>query len=225
MERILIVEDEKNIAELLEYNLINNNYDVDIAYDGEEAWNLYLSETYELILLDLMLPKINGIELCQKIRDIDIDIPIIMLTAKSSELDKIKGLNIGADDYITKPFSVKELLARINVIFRRVKKKDKLIKTIGDLVINFDSYILYKDSKEIDLTLKEFELLRLLVESYGEVVKRDTILEKVWGYNFVGETRTVDVHIRNLRAKIEDDPSKPQYIKTVRGVGYIMGMM
>lgn len=226
MKNILIVEDEKNIAELLTYNLEKEKYRVDWGEDGNRGWNLFESKRYDLIILDLMLPKLSGLDLCTKIRKLDGDVPIIMLTAKSTEEDKVRGLNIGADDYITKPFSIVELLARINVIFRRLDRENrKKSRTLGRLTIDFDSYLVFKDDKEVDLTLKEFELLRLLLEHEGEVLSRDRILEEVWGYDFTGETRTVDVHIRTLRTKIELDPREPEYIKTVRGVGYRFGMV
>lgn len=225
MKHILIVEDEKNIIELLKYNLENNNYTVDYATDGREGLELFTENKYDLILLDLMIPKINGLDLCKKIRSVDSQIPIIMLTAKSTENDKVKGLNIGADDYITKPFSVNELLARINVLFRRSNNKDTKTKQYGNLYFDFDNYIVYKNEEEVDLTLKEFDLLRLLIKNNGKPTSREEILEKVWGYEFIGETRTVDVHIRNIRSKIEADDKNPEYIKTVRGIGYRFGMI
>lgn len=225
MKHILIVEDEKNIIELLKYNLENNNYTTDYATDGREGLELFTENKYDLILLDLMIPKINGLDLCKKIRSVDSQIPIIMLTAKSTENDKVKGLNIGADDYITKPFSVNELLARINVLFRRSNNKDTKTKQYGNLYFDFDNYIVYKNEEEVDLTLKEFDLLRLLIKNNGKPTSREEILEKVWGYEFIGETRTVDVHIRNIRSKIEADDKNPEYIKTVRGIGYRFGMI
>lgn len=225
MEKILIVEDEKNIVELLKYNLEKNDYSTDYAYDGEEGLNLFKNNKYDLILLDLMLPKITGLELCEKMKEINSEIPIIMLTAKSRETDKIEGLNIGADDYITKPFSINEVLARINALLRRVNRKNKNNKEIyGELEIDYKKYEVKIRDHIIELTLKEFELLKLLIDNKENPVSRDEILEKVWGYKFVGETRTVDVHIRNLRSKIEKDDSNPEYIKTVRGIGYKFGI-
>lgn len=225
MEKILIVEDEKNIVELLKYNLEKNDYSTDYAYDGEEGLNLFKNNKYDLILLDLMLPKITGLELCEKMKEINSEIPIIMLTAKSRETDKIEGLNIGADDYITKPFSINEVLARINALLRRVNRKNKNNKEIyGELEIDYKKYEVKIRDNIIELTLKEFELLKLLIDNKENPVSRDEILEKVWGYKFVGETRTVDVHIRNLRSKIEEDDSNPEYIKTVRGIGYKFGI-
>lgn len=226
MKKILIIEDEKNIVELLKYNLEKNNYSTDYAYDGREGLRLFEKNKYDLILLDLMLPEISGLELCKLMKKEDENIPIIMLTAKSRESDKIDGLNLGADDYITKPFSVKELLARINALFRRIDIKDrKDIENYGNIRINYDKYEVRKNEEVVDLTLKEFELLKLLIENKGNPVSRDEILETVWGYKFIGETRTVDVYIRNLRSKIERDDSNPEYIKTVRGIGYRFGML
>ncbi len=221
MDRILIVEDEKNIVELIKHNLEKNNYIAEYAYDGLEALELFNKKHFDLVLLDLMLPKLDGLELCEKMKNIDETIPIIILTAKGHESDKIKGLNLGADDYITKPFSIKELMARINALLRRVKRIDKKdFLRFKNISIDFLKYEVKKDNEIINLTLKEFELLKLLVENNGKPVSRDTILKEIWGYNFIGETRTVDVHIRNLRSKIEIDDNNPEYIQTVRGIGY-----
>lgn len=222
MKHILIVEDEKNIVELLKYNLESRGYKVSYSYDGCNGLKLFNENKYDLILLDLMLPYIDGIELCKRIRQVDLEIPIIILTAKSSETDKILGLNKGADDYITKPFSIKELIARIEAILRRTGSKSSKLK-IADLYIDFDKHLVCKNEKELDLTLKEFNLLKLLISREGNPLTREEILEEVWGYEFIGETRTVDVHIRNLRAKIETDDKKPAYIITVRGIGYKFG--
>lgn len=226
--KILVVDDEHSIVELLKYNLENSGYEVKEAYDGEEALNMVSQERFDLIILDLMLPKIDGIEVCKRLKEEYFHIPIIMLTAKSSEADKVLGLNIGADDYITKPFSVKELIARVNALLRRIgemeKQNDREIINIGKLKIDLERHEVEKNGKLLDLTLKEFELLRILVENKGKVLSRNILLDRVWGYDFYGETRTVDVHIRNLRKKIEDDDKNPQYIETVRGVGYRIGL-
>lgn len=226
--KILVVDDEHSIVELLKYNLENSGYEVKEAYDGEEALNMVSQERFDLIILDLMLPKIDGIEVCKRLKEEYFHIPIIMLTAKSSEADKVLGLNIGADDYITKPFSVKELIARVNALLRRIgemeKQNDREIINIGKLKIDLERHEVEKNGKLLDLTLKEFELLKILVENKGKVLSRNVLLDRVWGYDFYGETRTVDVHIRNLRKKIEDDDKNPQYIETVRGVGYRIGL-
>lgn len=226
--KILVVDDEHSIVELLKYNLENSGYEVKEAYDGEEALNMVSQERFDLIILDLMLPKIDGIEVCKRLKEEYFHIPIIMLTAKSSEADKVLGLNIGADDYITKPFSVKELIARVNALLRLIgemeKQNDREIINIGKLKIDLERHEVEKNGKLLDLTLKEFELLRILVENKGKVLSRNILLDRVWGYDFYGETRTVDVHIRNLRKKIEDDDKNPQYIETVRGVGYRIGL-
>ncbi len=224
--KILVVDDEKHIVELLKYNLENNKYIVSVAYDGLEALEKIKKEKFDLILLDLMLPKIHGIDLCKKLKNNKetSNVPIIMLTAKSSEMDKVTGLEIGADDYITKPFSVREVLARVKAVLRRSKadtKKnpDKIIK-IDKITIDLESYEVTKDNQVVDLTHKEFLLLKILAENRGKVLSRNVLLDMVWGYDYFGETRTVDVHIRNLRKKIEDDDKNPKYIETVRGVGY-----
>ncbi|NLV76280.1 MAG: response regulator transcription factor [Tissierellia bacterium] len=226
--KILVVDDEHSIVELLKYNLENSGYEVKEAYDGEEALNMVSQERFDLIILDLMLPKIDGIEVCKRLKEEYFHIPIIMLTAKSSEADKVLGLNIGADDYITKPFSVKELIARVNALLRLIgemeKQNDREIINIGKLKIDLERHEVEKNGKLLDLTLKEFELLKILVENKGKVLSRNVLLDRVWGYDFYGETRTVDVHIRNLRKKIEDDDKNPQYIETVRGVGYRIGL-
>lgn len=224
--KILVVDDEEHIVELLQYNLEKNNYVVRVAYDGLEALEKIEQERFDLILLDLMLPKVHGIDVCKKLKNNEetAKIPIIMLTAKSSEMDKVTGLEIGADDYITKPFSVKEVLARIKAVLRRsrsVTGKDlRKVIEIDNIKIDFESYEVIKNNKIIDLTHKEFSLLKILVENRGKVLSRNTLLDMVWGYDYFGETRTVDVHIRNLRKKIEDDDRNPKFIETVRGVGY-----
>ncbi len=223
--KILVVDDEEHIVELLKFNLENNGYDVLTAYDGNEALRKTKEKLPDLILLDLMLPKIDGIEVCRelKLNNITNDIPIIMLTAKGEETDKVLGLEIGADDYITKPFSIRELMARIKSVLRRSKKnreQKKNIIIIDDITIDVEKHEVTKNNEKIELTLKEFELLRILSNNRGKVLSRDFLLDKVWGYDYYGETRTVDVHIRHLRKKIEDDDKKYRYIETVRGIGY-----
>lgn len=223
-EKILVVDDEEHIAELINYNLTNNGYKVIIANNGIDAVKVAIEEKPSLILLDLMIPGKDGYDVCKEIRsNSEIrNTPIIMLTAKSEEFDKILGLELGADDYITKPFSVRELLARVKAVLRRVSivEPENNILTFGDLVADFDKReILIKD-KKLDLTLKEFELLEILIRNKGKILTRDTLLDKIWGYEYIGETRTVDVHIRYLRKKIEADDKNPKFIETIRGVGY-----
>ncbi|MCX7950802.1 MAG: response regulator transcription factor [Clostridiales bacterium] len=223
-EKILIIDDELHIVELLKYNLEMNGYKVYYALNGNEGINIAYEKKPDLILLDIMLPEIDGFEVCKKIKRDDelANIPIIMLTAKGEEFDKILGLELGADDYITKPFSVRELVARIKVVLRRNTKEEKQtnIINIGNLTIDMERHEVLKDGKRVELTLKEFELLKLLVLNKGKVMTRDFLLDKIWGYEYYGETRTVDVHVRHLRQKIEEDDKNPKYIETVRGIGY-----
>lgn len=222
-EKILVVDDEINIVELLKYNLETNGYKVYSAFTGTEAIEMSLQKKPDLILLDVMLPEMDGFDVCKEVKkNKDIEhIPIIMLTAKGEEFDKILGLEIGADDYLTKPFSIRELLARIKVVLRRnVKQENKSIINIDNLVIDFNKHEVSNRGNKVELTLKEFELLKLLVLNKGRVLTRDFLLDKIWGYEFYGETRTVDVHVRHLRQKIEEDDSNPEYIETVRGIGY-----
>jgi two-component system alkaline phosphatase synthesis response regulator PhoP len=223
MEKILVVEDEKNIRELIEFNLKNAGFSVVKAADGKEALEKLNSEV-DLIVLDLMLPEIDGMEVCKEIRSNDKlrKIPIIMLTAKGEEVERILGLEMGADDYMTKPFSPRELIARIKAIFRRIKEvknTDEMIAdeiiTIGHLNLDISRHEVEFKGEKIILTPKEFELLRYLIINQGRVLSRNLLLEKIWGYEYAGDTRTVDVHIRRLRKKI-----KEELIKTVRGVGY-----
>lgn len=222
---ILIIEDEEHIVELIKFNLENNGYKVSFAMDGQKGLEMIENEQPDLVLLDLMLPKVDGIDICNRIKNNKNlkDIPIIMLTAKSGETDKIIGLEIGADDYITKPFSVRELLARIKVVLRRYQAtKNTNLEgslTVDDLVIDIDKHEVSRDGQSFELTLKEFELLRILALNKGRVLSRTYLLDEIWGYDYFGETRTVDVHIRHLRSKIEDGSGK-KYIETVRGVGY-----
>ena len=224
--KILVIDDEEHILELLKFNLELSGFDVCISTEANQTIELIGREKPDLLLLDWMLPKISGIDILKKIRqDEDIyDLPVIMLTAKNMEDDKIQGLNVGADDYITKPFSIKELMARINTVLRRYRVSDKSQPVIeaGNIVLNTDQYKLTVDGLKVDLTRKEFELLKLLMENRGKVLKRDYLLEKVWGYEFYGETRTVDVHIRHLRKKLGLDETSENGIDTIRGLGYKM---
>jgi len=223
-EKILIVDDEPNILELLKFNLENNGFKVIKALNGEQALELIKLEKPDLILLDVMLPGIDGYELCKILRrktDTS-EIPIILITAKNEEIDRILGLEIGADDYITKPFSVRELVARVKAVLRRVEKKDKGENTIriSDICIKVDKFEVTVDGRKIDLTPKEFELLKLFAQNPGRVFSRDYLLERIWGYDYLGDTRTVDVHIRHLRQKLGDEQDEPKYIETIRGIGY-----
>lgn len=228
---ILIVDDEEHILELLRYNLEINKYNVVQAETGEEALNILENNknTINCVILDWMLPDIDGMEVLKKIRFSSKfkSLPVIMLTAKREEFDTVLGLEMGADDYLSKPFSIRELLARIKSVLRRsenIEEKDLEISDkkiiIDNIVINETFRTVYKDNQLIDMTLKEYELLLTFVKNPGRVFSREYLLEKIWGYDFLGETRTVDVHIRSLRKKIEEDDANPKYIKTVRGVGY-----
>lgn len=223
--KILIIEDEEHISELIKYNLESTGYRVTTAYDGEEGLKCVFEQKPDLIILDLMLPKIDGITVCNKIRNNreTEDISIIMLTAKSSEMDKIIGLELGADDYITKPFSVRELQARIKTVLRRTKStsepQDTGIIRVENIEIDLDQHEVRRGSERFVLTLKEFQLLKMLADNRGKVLTRNFLLDEIWGYDYFGETRTVDVHIRHLRAKI-DDENNGNLIETVRGVGY-----
>jgi two-component system alkaline phosphatase synthesis response regulator PhoP len=224
-EKILIVDDEEHIIELLQFNLLNAGYEVLIANNGIDAVKIAKTEKPSLLLLDLMLPGIDGFDVCKEIkRDNEMrKTSIIMLTAKGEELDKILGLELGADDYITKPFSVRELLARVKAVLRRTNSFDEAEDDVYDsknLKVDFERHEVYVNEKRIDLTLKEFELLEILIKNKGKILKRETLLDKIWGYEYIGETRTVDVHIRYLRKKIEEDDKNPRFIETIRGVGY-----
>lgn len=226
MKKILIIEDEPNIIELVGYNLKNYGYDYVSAEDGLMGVTLAHKEKPDLILLDLMLPGKNGHEICRELREEGNKTPIIMLTAKNDEVDKILGLEFGADDYITKPFSVRELMARIKAVLRRYEEStgsnslgDYIIK-IDDIEINTDRHEVTVSGKQVELTLKEFELLSFLTENRGHVFSRNQLLDKVWGIDFAGETRTVDVHIRYLRKKLGQDDNEDKYIQTIRGKGY-----
>ncbi|MEI3220323.1 MAG: response regulator transcription factor [Lachnoclostridium sp.] len=223
-KKVLVVDDEKLIVKGIRFSLEQDGMEVDCAYDGEEALRLARENRYDIILLDVMLPKIDGFEVCQQIREYS-DVPIIMLTAKGEDMDKILGLEYGADDYITKPFNILEVKARIKAIMRRTgKKKDKedndkvIIK--GEMKIDCESRRVFIGEREINLTAKEFDLLELLSMNPNKVYSRENLLNIVWGYEYPGDARTVDVHIRRLREKIETNPSDPKYVYTKWGVGY-----
>lgn len=224
-KKILIVDDEKNIVDILRFNLKKEGYDTIEAYDGEEAINLALTQNPDLILLDIMLPKADGFTVCRKLRQ-SISTPILMLTAKEEEVDKVLGLELGADDYITKPFSPRELIARVKANLRRLAPSEHLdtgkshVNNYGDLTIDTDRYEIRRDDDIIELTLREFELVKFLAAQQGTIFSRESLLEKVWGYEYYGDVRTVDVTVRRVREKLERDPSNPQYVVTKRGVGY-----
>ena len=224
-QKILIVDDEVSIVTLLTFNIERAGFETDTAYDGAVAVRKATENEYDLIILDLMLPVMDGLEVCRDLRQNKIETPILMLTAKDDELDKILGLELGADDYLTKPFSPKEVIARIKAILRRtstpVKQSFEMIK-IGKLFIYPEKHEVKIGEELLTFTRKEFELLLYLVEHKGKVLSRDQLLNKVWNYDFAGDTRIVDVHISRLREKIETDTKKPAYIKTIRGLGYKM---
>ena len=226
MAKIWVVDDEASIVTMLAYNLKKEGYDVVTAEDGEVALEKFESEKPDLLLLDIMMPKMDGYEVCRKIREKS-NVPIIMLTARADEVDKVVGLEMGADDYVTKPFGNRELIARVKANLRRSdiapvtnNEKDGNNQVYGDLNIDFDRYEVTKRGEVINLTLREFELLTFLATQTPTIFTRENLLEKVWGYEYFGDVRAVDVTIRRLREKIEDDPSKPKYIVTKRGVGY-----
>lgn len=220
--RILVVDDEKKIVDIIAFNLHKEGYDVLCAYDGEQGLNLALTKNPELVLLDIMMPKMDGFEVCKKLREKS-QVPIIMLTARVEEVDKVLGLELGADDYVTKPFSNRELMARIKANLRRTDapaQQSDHVQTFGDIVIDSNKYEVRRNGRVIELTHREFELIRFLATQSAQVFSRETLLEKVWGYEYFGDVRTVDVTIRRLRSKIEDNPDKPVYVLTKRGVGY-----
>lgn len=223
-EKVLIVDDEEHIVELLQFNLVNAGYKVITANNGLDALKKVKENKPDLLLLDLMLPGMDGLDVCKEIkRDKETSkTSIIMLTAKSEELDKILGLELGADDYITKPFSIRELLARVKAVLRRSNSDEisEEIYKLGRLKVDFERHEVLINNEKVELTLKEFELLEILIKNKGKILRRETLLDKVWGYEYIGETRTVDVHIRYLRKKIEDDDKNPKFIETIRGVGY-----
>lgn len=231
-KRVLVVDDEPSIVTLVKFNLEQSGFNVDTAADGKSAVEKSKQNNYDLMVLDIMLPELDGIEVLKELRKTDIDIPVILLTAKDEELDKIIGLELGADDYITKPFSPRELTARAKAILRRAvtteakiydetttKQKDSIIK-VGDLEIEEDKYEARQKDKLLELTPKEFELLVYLTKNQGRVLTRDQLLNAVWNYDYMGDSRIVDVHVSHLREKIEEDTRNPRYIKTIRGIGY-----
>lgn len=223
-KKVLVVDDEKLIVKGIRFSLEQDGMEVECAYDGEEALRLATANVYDMILLDLMLPKMDGMEVCQRIREFS-NVPIVMLTAKGDDMDKILGLEYGADDYITKPFNILEVKARIKAIMRRTGTKEapqakaKVIKS-GDLELDLESRRLFILGKETNLTAREFELLELFVTNQNKVFSREKLLELVWGADYPGDVRTVDVHVRRLREKIEANPSEPKYVHTKWGVGY-----
>ena len=221
--KILVVDDEKLLVKGIKFNLENEGYEVGVGYDGEEAVELAQSGEYDLIVLDLMMPKLDGLEACLKIREFS-NIPIIMLTAKSDDMDKIIGFDHGADDYLTKPFNILELKARIRALLRRstqmnVKDKNNRV-TYGSITIDSDERNAYKNGHLVDVTAREFDLIELLIHNPGRVYSRESLLDIIWGYEYQGDIRTVDVHVRRLREKLETEPASPQYIMTKWGVGY-----
>ncbi len=223
-KKVLVVDDEKLIVKGIRFSLEQDGMEVQCAYDGEEALDMAKNNEYDIILLDLMLPKLNGLEVCQQIREFS-QVPIIMLTAKGEDMDKILGLEYGADDYITKPFNILEVKARIKAIIRRtskavVKEEKAKVVEINGLKLDCESRRVYIQGKEINLTAKEFDLLELLVFNPNKVYGRENLLKIIWGYEYLGDVRTVDVHIRRLREKIESNPSDPKYVHTKWGVGY-----
>ncbi|MCI7240403.1 response regulator YycF [Aerococcus suis] len=229
MKKVLIVDDEKPISDIISFSLKKEGYEIAVAYDGEAALEQFESEHPDLIILDLMLPKIDGLEVCRQIRKTS-QVPIIMLTAKDSEIDKVLGLELGADDYVTKPFSNRELTARVKANLRRnvveqvpeEEEEEPAEIVIGDLVIHEDAFMASKNGVEIDLTHREFELLHYLAKHSGQVMTREHLLQTVWGYDYFGDVRTVDVTVRRLREKIEETPSHPNILMTRRGVGYFV---
>lgn len=229
-QRLLVVDDEESIVTLLQFNLEQAGYEVTSAFNGADALNLARNNSYSLIILDLMIPEIDGLEVCKKLRQEKVMTPILMLTAKDDEFDKVLGLELGADDYMTKPFSPREVVARVKAILRRVaqfqeveakvdNEEFKVIK-FGEVEIFSENYEAYYRKEKLELTPKEFELLLYLANNKGRVLTRDQLLNAVWNYEFVGDTRIVDVHISHLREKIEPNTKKPIYIKTIRGLGY-----
>ena len=223
-KKVLVVDDEKLIVKGIRFSLEQDGMEVDCAYDGEEALEMVQAKEYDIVLLDIMLPKLTGLEVCQQIREFS-TVPVVMLTAKGDDMDKILGLEYGADDYITKPFNILEVKARIKAIIRRttpkenVQNKSQVIEA-GNLVLDCESRRVNVDGKEINLTAKEFDVLELLVQNPQKVYSRENLLNIVWGYEYLGDVRTVDVHIRRLREKIEANPSEPKYVHTKWGVGY-----
>ena len=222
----MVVEDEKSFVEALKVGLDREGFDVKVAEDGLTALELFRTFKPDLILLDVMLPKISGLDVCKEIRT-ESKVPIIMVTAKVEEIDTVVGLEVGADDYITKPYRLREVVARMRSLLRRSNWSDETeavsegrVLTVGDIRVDTDKYEIEVRNEIVDFPLKEFELLLILLENVGRVLTRDVLIDRVWGFDYVGDTKTLDVHIKRLRSKVEKDPSKPQSIITVRGVGY-----
>ena len=222
MKKILIVEDEKDMVEGLRFNLEARDYSVISAFDGETGYQRALEDQPDLVILDIMLPKLNGYEVCKRLKQDMPDLPIIMLTAKSQEAEIVTGLELGADDYVTKPFSILELLARMEAVLRRIKSNIPIKEVVhfGNLEVNFKKYCAQKEGKSLKLSPRDYEILKCLIEREGEIVSRENLLNQVWGYNAYPNTRTVDAHIAKLRRKIEDKPNDPKHIVTIHGIGY-----
>ncbi len=223
--RILVVDDEKLLVKGIKFNLENEGYEVDTAYDGEEALNMAKARDYDLLILDIMMPKISGVDVCMKVREFS-TVPIIMLTAKSEDSDKLMGFESGADDYITKPFNILELRARIRALLRRSAISDQKPKSnitvFKNITVDSDRKMVEKDGKYVELTSKEFDIIELFVKNPGKVYSRESLLDLIWGYDYQGDIRTVDVHVHRLRDKLEDNPSDPGLIVTKWGVGYYL---
>lgn len=224
-KKVLIIEDEKSISDIIKFNLVKEGFAVETAYDGQDGLTKAIASEPDLILLDVMLPVMDGFSVCKKVREVS-TVPILMLTAKEEEVDKVLGLELGADDYITKPFGMRELIARIKANIRRSEFITTLadapenVKEFGNLAIDLNRYEVRKNGTPLELTLREFELLKYLAEREDRVFSREQLLEEVWGYEYYGDIRTVDVTVRRLREKLEDDSSDPKYIMTKRGIGY-----
>jgi len=224
MAKILVVDDEEALLRLITHNLEREGYQTIAAADGLKAIEILRQERPDLLILDLMLPGISGLDICRRLRQEQYDVPILMLTARDEEIDKVLGLEMGADDYVTKPFGVRELMARVKAILRRRQRTeivdDGKIYRAGKVTVNMDAYQAYLNGEEVELTLKEFELLSLLIRNPGRVLKREYILDTIWGYDVETGSRVLDVHISKLREKLEEDTRRPIYIKTIRGIGY-----
>ena len=226
--KILVVDDEKLLVKGIKFNLENEGYAVDACYDGESAVNMARGENYDLIILDLMMPKKDGLQACQEIRSFS-TVPIIMLTARSEDADKLMGFESGADDYVTKPFNILELKARVRALLRRASiaapaEKESAALRCGHISLDEQSRNAYKNGESVELTMKEFDLMLFLMKNPGKVYSRENLLDLVWGYDYLGDTRTVDVHVRRLREKLELDPARPQHIMTKWGVGYYLSV-
>ena len=226
--KILVVDDEKLLVKGIKFNLENEGYTVDACYDGESAVSMARGESYDLIILDLMMPKKDGLQACQEIRSFS-TVPIIMLTARSEDADKLMGFESGADDYVTKPFNILELKARVRALLRRASiaapaEKESAALRCGHISLDEQSRNAYKNGESVELTMKEFDLMLFLMKNPGKVYSRENLLDLVWGYDYLGDTRTVDVHVRRLREKLELDPARPQHIMTKWGVGYYLSV-